>query len=354
MSRLKLSLSAEERAQAVAPIARSTELPGTGGQLRLSVDDFRVEELLGFEADGIEGRHLLVSLTKREVNTKEALARVAKHCRLPAVEFGVAGLKDRHALTTQWITAPAHAAERLSGFDNPQISLGEPRPHSAKLRRGHAWGNRFSIVVRAPHRDWRARLEQKIDHLAGHIENFYGPQRFGHEGKNLDQGLRRLSTPHRARDSDFFVNAAQSAFFNLYALARREAGLTTQCLKGELLIDEQGNLRSCPDAADATRHCATGWTISGPMIGGRIDRPEAGSAAGEFERDILSQLGVSEAHLSAWGSRVRGARRPLTVNFELTVIQAVTSGDLPAGYRVEFALRSGAYATSLLNELIDP
>jgi tRNA pseudouridine13 synthase len=235
------------------------------------------------------------------------------------------------------------------------VSIGEAQAHSAKLRRGHAAGNTFSITVRDPDPDWSSLLEAKLERLGGKFANFYGAQRFGHEGKNLDHGLRRLGNPRRARDSDFFVNAAQSALFNLYVLARRDAGFLESALAGDLLMDASGRLLACEDAATGLALQAAGWQITGPMVGGKIDRPEPDSAAGQLEADILSRLGVGDELLAAWGSRVRGARRRTLADFEfIGVTESPATEVLPAGYRVEFALPSGAYATVLLREFMSP
>lgn len=350
----RIQLHDAQRRLAWSPPPSTAQLPGTGGHLRARAEDFCVQELLGFSADGVADRHLLIELRKVGLNTKDAVGRIARHCRLPAVEFGVAGLKDRHAVTTQWISAPAHARSRLTGFADADITLGPPHPHSAKLRRGHALGNRFIVTVRGAEAQWRARLDAKIEALGGRIANVYGEQRFGHGAKNLDEGLRRLSSPRRARDSDFMVNAAQSGLFNLYLVERRRRGLLEQVLEGDLLLDAKGRLEAAR-ARMHTQELPSGVQLTGPMVGGSVDRPDAQSEAGQLESEILANLGVCESHFCAWGKRVRGARRALCVPFELHALEPAPARDeLAAGYTVEFSLPSGSYATALLREFTSP
>jgi tRNA pseudouridine13 synthase len=283
------------------------------------------------------------------MNTKEAVSKIARHCRLPAVEFGVAGLKDRHARTRQWISAPAHARDRLTDFTGDAISLGEAHPHSAKLRRGHAAGNRFRIVVRSPHPQWRTRLEAKLDALGGRVANVYGEQRFGHGGKNLDEGLRRLSRPHRARDSDFYVNAAQSGIFNLYAAARLASPAARRALPGDLLVDATKKLVECSAPLEEDELLSQGLAVTGPMVGGSVEHPALDTPAGRLERSFLEELGIGESHFRSWGKRVRGARRALHASYTVHELAAITDGD---GYLLDFTLPTGAYATSLLREFM--
>ena len=99
-------------------------------------------------------------------------------------EIGLAGLKDKDAVTEQWLTVPFAAGPRLAAFSHPAITLGPPAPHGNKLRRGHLHGNRFSLAIRGlavPGEEASTRVAAKAARLAelGGLDNLYGNQRLG-------------------------------------------------------------------------------------------------------------------------------------------------------------------------------
>ncbi|MEM7260068.1 MAG: tRNA pseudouridine(13) synthase TruD, partial [Pseudomonadota bacterium] len=120
------------------------------------VEDFQVDEELGFDPCG-EGEHLWVLLRKRGWNTRDVIERVAAEFKIAARDVGYSGLKDRHAITTQWLSIPlAKVADRdnveqqltqaLSIEEN--LSLLRVCCGQKKLRPGSHRFNRFTIVLR--------------------------------------------------------------------------------------------------------------------------------------------------------------------------------------------------------------
>ena len=73
------------------------------GVVKASPDDFRVDEELGFEPGG-EGEHLLLRVEKRGLSTPELVSRLASDYGLHPRHIGYSGLKDKQALTTQWLS----------------------------------------------------------------------------------------------------------------------------------------------------------------------------------------------------------------------------------------------------------
>ncbi|HVI00046.1 MAG TPA: tRNA pseudouridine(13) synthase TruD, partial [Enhygromyxa sp.] len=140
-------MSEQLLAAATAPPRGCDDLPDVGGVMRARLDDFVVEELPAYESDGRPG-HLLLSLKKRGLTSEDALRELARQLQVPRAEIGLAGLKDFDAVTTQRVSVPDRAAAALASFTHPKIELGEPQPHSHKLRRGHLRGNRFAITLR--------------------------------------------------------------------------------------------------------------------------------------------------------------------------------------------------------------
>lgn len=349
-------LEPELRAQMLVPPRLSADVPGIasegGGRIKARPEDFVVSEELAYEASG-EGPQLLFTMTKRGLNTNDAVARLARHCAVPKTEIGVAGLKDKQAVTTQWVSVPAHRKAQLESFSDPDIRLGPATLHGNKIKRGHARANHFAIVVRGVHEDWAARLDAKRARLASGVPNGYGAQRFGHEGRNLEAGLAWLARGGRGKRLPSVVaNAGQSGLFNAY-LHRRCAQVGAGYLAGDVMQTSRGGLFSDDDdAAIGERFGAGEIAVTGPIYGAKMPWPRADSPSEALELALLREIGMERDSLQA-AKRISGSRRPTML--PAMEIQATAEGadeGLDAGVRLEFALPAGAYATILLAELL--
>lgn len=359
---------AELIAAALDPPPESSDV-GLGGRFRSRDGDFRVDEIPAYPADGRPG-HLLLAMTKRGTNTEDALRAVARHLGVPRSEVGYAGRKDRRAITRQWISVPApdpaRTQARLDRFRHPAITLEPGEPHSHKLRRGHLRGNAFAIVVRGV--DPEVALEparEKLEHLrAVGMRNYYGAQRFGREGANLEPGLAALAGRGRRKGKgDIQLAAGQSALFNLYLAVRAERGLLDRALAGDVLEKRTtgGRFVCVEPTVDSERIAAGELVVTGPMFGGKMRWPEPGPALA-LEEEVLAAAGLNTGHLAKLGKRVPGTRRPLRAwptDVSATASPATDherepDTDLDTGLdRIElrFALPAGSYATVLLREL---
>jgi len=334
---------------------------GIGGRLRCRPEDFCVDEVPAYAADGEPG-HMLVPMRKRGLNTEDALRIVAKQLRVPRVEVGVAGLKDRHALTRQWISVPAsdpgpmHAA--LENFRHPAITLGAGQLHSHKLRRGHLKGNRFEIVVRALDCEPEqavARVESMLAQLAQTgLRNYYGRQRFGHGGANIDRGLKALrgAGPRRGK-ADLTVSAGQSVLFNLYLASRARRGQLGVVGVGDVLAKRSTGAKfvSTDPGVDQVRMDAGELVGTGPMFGSKMRWSGEGPSL-ELELEVAAAARLTSARLAKLGRKVPGTRRALRVwPSDMKVEFAPACDPWPAGVTLCFGLPAGSYATVLLREL---
>jgi tRNA pseudouridine13 synthase len=339
------------------------DVSGVGGRVRARPEDFRVEEIPAYAPDERPGGHLLLELEKTGWTTSAAVAELARALRIAPGDIGVAGLKDRAALTRQWISVPAAVGDALAGFSHPDLRLGPARAHGAKLRRGHLRGNRFAITVRGSVSVdvARARVDAKLAVLraAGGLPDYFGEQRFGRGGDNVDVGLRRLGAARRAR-ADIVVSAGQSALFNLYLGLRRERGLLARALAGDLLKKRAtGGLFVCEDpTVDQSRLDAGELVATGPVFGSRMRAPPPDSPAAALEAEVLARARIDAQALRALGRGVPGTRRPLAIDVGSVEVAAVdaarssTGEPLAAGVCLSFELPAGAYATQLLRELV--
>ena len=161
----------------------STDTDGLGGQLRQEVEDFIVKEITNRE-EGQEGKYLILELTKRNWDTHHLTRTLAKTLQISQKRIGVAGTKDRRALTTQKISifdVDASEIEKIRLKDIELKVLGRSRK-SVEL--GNLWGNDFIITIRnidySPEETYKLLEKTTNEILAqGGVPNFFGIQRFG-------------------------------------------------------------------------------------------------------------------------------------------------------------------------------
>ncbi|HEY5677094.1 MAG TPA: tRNA pseudouridine(13) synthase TruD, partial [Myxococcales bacterium] len=123
-------------------------LPGTGGMIRVSEDDFFVEELPLYEPSGA-GEHLIVTVEKRGRSTPEVVKALAEALSARERDVGTAGLKDKRAVTVQRISVATRASpDQALKIQGPGFRVLAAARHGNKLRPGHLRGNRFRVVVR--------------------------------------------------------------------------------------------------------------------------------------------------------------------------------------------------------------
>jgi tRNA pseudouridine13 synthase len=334
---------------------------------KANLEDFVVEEILGFGADG--GRaHRLLLVEKAGLDTLDVARTLARTVRVPVSDVGFAGLKDRRALARQWFTVPASAdSEVLAQYTHGSAEEGfrvlESGAHSRKLRRGALKGNRFRIRLRAltPPVDDGA-LTARLKRLATQgAPNYFGPQRFGRDYSNLERIAAWLGGARAAygREARAFVwSSARALAFNA-VLARRVAdGSWDRILPGELVNLDGTRSFFAAAALDAElerRLRSFDVHPTGPLPG---RRPAAGPGLGPTREPLLgSEAGVREAEsvapfralidaLSASG--LEAARRPLRV-----VPRELEGHTIDDGAELSFALPPGSYATTLLRECVD-
>ena len=321
--------------------------PPARGQLKSGPADFRVEERLGFEPDGGAG-HWLLQVEKTDANTLFVARSLARAAGGRPADVGFAGLKDRRAVAVQWFSLPAAREPRdWQGFAGPGFRVLAAFAHSRKLRRGALAGNRFRIALRGLEGD-RAELEARLRAVAtAGFPNYFGPQRFGRDGANLDAVAGWLAggrLPAAREERAFILSAARALAFNAVLAARVGAGSWGRLLPGELVNLDGSASVFAADAIDATlaaRCEAFDLHPSGPLPGAGGLRPAA--EADRVEAAALAPLAALVDALEQAGAEA--GRRPLRAR--------------PAGFahrlegdvlELDFELPRGAFATALLAE----
>ena len=330
---------------AVLP-AITESLPGTGGAIRRCLDDFVVSELSRFPPSG-EGEFAYAYVEKRGLNTHDLVATLREH-GVPYDQVGVAGLKDKYAITRQWLSVPAAHARCFNALDDMDgVSVLQTSRDDRRLRRGFLSGNRFEVRVRDPEDGWKERAERIAERLgmAG-LPNYFGPQRFGRFNSNAIDAVRLMrgeKVPGGRRLNDFFISALQAHLFNWNLKRRIESGVYNRVLRGDRARrHDTGGMFVVGDAeAESARSQRLEISAVLPLYGRKVSGGLDEAAA--VEERTLGQFGLRR---SDFRRLTRGAWRLSRV-----IPGDVSIRDCEQGYIVEFTLPNGSYATCFLREL---
>ncbi len=158
----------------------TADIPGTGGVLKQRDDDFIVEELPAYHPSG-EGEHLYLWVQKRHMSTMHVARLLADHFKVRRDAVGIAGLKDKVAITTQMFSVHLPKKDATFGaFEHENIQILWTDRHANKLRRGHLIGNRFIIRIRNTTAAKVVYAKKALTALARlGVPNRIGTQRFG-------------------------------------------------------------------------------------------------------------------------------------------------------------------------------
>jgi len=325
--------------------------------IRTRPEDFVVDEIPAYAPSG-KGEHLYVTLRKTGRNTLDVVRDLCRAIGADARGAGYAGMKDRHAVTTQTISIPVPIAEapepRLASLSLPGVEILEVSRHTNKLRPGHLVGNRFTITLRDLSPEDAAKVARDLE-TTGRTgaPNAFGPQRFGRDGKNPTRALAWLRGEERGprdrRDQRFLFSALQSILFNDVLARRVAAGTWASVLPGDLAKKhDSGGLFLVPaegrDREDAeARALAGAISATGPMFGAKMRWPEGEPLA--IEREVLATVLPDASRLEAFRALGEGTRRPLRLMVGDLEVSPV---DASGGLTVSFVLPKGGYATTVL------
>lgn len=318
----QLALVVEDWPRAYAP-------SGCSAEFKSIPEDFQVEELGCEQPDG-DGEHVWVWVEKRGANTAWVAAQLAKAAGIRERDVGFAGIKDRHAVTRQWFSLylPTSETPDLTAIEHEEYQVLQQQRHRCKLRRGELDGNRFVIRLRQVDGDLE-QLESNLKALQqSGYPNYFGEQRFGHDGGNLGAGMAMLTGKRRVKQASkksMYLSAVRSWLFNQVVAERVRQGNWTVQLDG--------------DPADM---------VSGPLWGRGRNLASAETLQQEqrvTERcqavcDALEHAGLSQE------------RRALVVQPQAMSWEWQQNESGGSDLSLTFTLGAGYYATSLLRELV--
>lgn len=301
------------------------------GQLKTTPEDFLVIERASHtDVAAEDGPHLYLYIEKRGMTSTEVVRLLANANGLPTSSIGYAGMKDKFAVTRQWLSVPLEEAPPDVVVPAEVIELARLRA-TKKLRRGWHAGNDFELVLREVSGATRTAISERLALIAEQgVPNYFGPQRFGYN--NVPEAIAWL--PRRRKERNAFkrglhLSVLRSLLFNEVLSAHIAEGSYAQT------VDKA--------TAAALAEAELAESFSGPLWGrGRVQTSAAGV---EFEAQVLAPYSDLCGELEYAG--LKQERRALRL--------------LPRELRWEwqddntlmlrFGLPVGAYATSVLREL---
>lgn len=347
--------------------------------MRFQPEDFIVEEIPLYEPKGI-GTHTYFAIRKRNLSTYDAIKKIASILHISSKKIGYAGLKDKHAITTQILSVEGIPPEQVLEIQLPSIDVLWAERHQHKMRTGHLQGNKFTITLRDVSVEKYANITEKLQQLTMEgVPNWFGEQRFGNKqdthliGKALVKGdweelLVYLSSyeigqisklpqhldrqkairyiPHRLRK--LYLSAYQAYLFNCI-LDRRMPHIGI-LLDGDIAFKHINRAQFNVENASVEQQRADHFEISptGPIFGYKMKQPSG--IIEDMEMQLLAEEGVNfEAFRKVAGIRLPGTRRSLRMSMEIHQIVPIDNALL-----LSFTLPAGGYATVVLDELLKP
>ncbi|AYC32103.1 tRNA pseudouridine(13) synthase TruD [Pseudomonas cavernae] len=319
--------------------------------LKATAEDFQVDEVLDIPLSGA-GEHLWLWVEKRGLNTEEAARRLARSAGVPLRGISYAGLKDRQALTRQWFSLhlPGKADPDLAAAESPSLSILKAVRHSRKLQRGAHAANGFTLRLTSLTGD-RAALEARLQQMrAGGVPNYFGLQRFGHDGGNVVEArgfAERHELPEQRNLRSRLLSAARSYLFNRVLAERVAEGSWNQARAGDLLAftDSRSFFMAGEAECDDPRLAILDLHPTGPLWG-------AGESPAAAQSQALEQcVAASEPALRDWlvEAGMAHERRIL----RLPIGGLTWHYPEPDVLQLEFVLPAGCFATAVVRELVD-
>jgi tRNA pseudouridine13 synthase len=323
--------------------------PSGQGEIRTLPEDFIVEETLAFEPSG-NGEHVFLQIQKNGENTEYVARQLARFANVRQRDIGFAGMKDRHAITTQWFSVwlPKGEEPNWTEFATENMTVLHVTRHARKLKRGALANNRFGLTIRNWQGDKTKTVDQLTEIKTHGVANYYGSQRFGHGGQNVAKALAMFQGAKVGREQrSLYLSAARAFLFNHILSARIEQHSWQTGLNGDVfMLDGSRSCFVCEVIDDdiQTRLAQNALHSTGALVGKGESRVSA--EALELEQKIIENYPELQNGLVAFG--VENDRRALRINVANLTWEFSDESTL----KLHFLLPAGSYATALLREII--
>ncbi|NVK23692.1 MAG: tRNA pseudouridine(13) synthase TruD [Gammaproteobacteria bacterium] len=322
--------------------------PEASAYFKQRPEDFVVTENLGFELTG-EGENLFLCIEKRELNTQQVCEYLAKFFKKRLRDIGYAGLKDKQSVSRQWFSVQMNVTQApdLSDLDTENIKLIEYKRHNKKLKVGALASNHFKIVLNQVENI--NHVVQKLTLIQHNgVPNYFGTQRFGFKGNNLNWADRMSSGEviKNKKIKGFALSASRSYLFNQVVSQRLQSNLYEQAQNGDVFILAGSNSYFQEPVSKAIQERLANHDIqlSGPLFGqGQL---ESGNDICKIEQQVANLHPKWIAMLQNNG--LKQERRALSL-YPSNITWQQNEDTLT----LEFDLPTGCFATSVLRECVN-
>ncbi len=325
--------------------------PTAKGKIKAQPEHFKVIEQLGYEFAG-SGEHVMVLIRKTGENTSFVANELAKACGVKSKDVSWAGLKDRHAVTEQWLSVhlPAGGFPNLALFQekHPSVEILSMTRHNKKLRPGDLEGNEFEVTLSEVTDTDEVVKRLEVVSQQG-VPNYFGNQRFGKDGNNLNEARRWGRDNVRTRNQNqrsLYLSTARSWIFNHIVSARIETGCFNHFVEGDIALrDGEQVLLSSEQLNEFNELLAQDKVQVTAALAGDNALPTQSEALA-IEQPLLDK--EEDLMKLIRGNRMRHDRRAIALKAKNLTWEVEGNS-----VTLKFALDSGSFATSIVRELIE-
>lgn len=317
-------------------------------QFKENPADFQVREVLGFEPEG-KGEHLYLYVQKTNLSTQAMLEQLAKHLAIPLKHIGVSGLKDKRAVTWQWVSLPWPEKAPLPDIALENLQIEKMTRHTRKLKRGTHKHNHFVIRLQDVTVDEASLMARVALIKSQGVPNYFGFQRFGFDGQNVvrcEAAFTQHQKLSRAKKS-LYLSAIRSYLFNRTLSLRVKDNNWHQAIAGDVFsLDGSKSFFEEPDLSqDTLRRVESKDIHPTGFLAGLADSPLTAQAKA-YEETVFDAYPSLYSICQSQIQKTENRALRLCIN-DLTVVQ-----EAPRRYCVSFSLPRGAYATAVLQEIV--
>jgi tRNA pseudouridine13 synthase len=334
-----------------------------------SKDDFVVNEIPLYPFSE-NGEHIVLNIRKKDLSTWDMVNILSNHLGCRSKDIGYAGLKDKNALTTQYISLPKSYEIKLDTFSHKNIKILNKTYHNNKIKIGHLKGNKFFIRLKRVLPYHATILQSVLKNIAIFgMPNYFGTQRFGINSDNYLQGKAIIDGKLKEKNrklKQMYLNSYQSFLFNNWLSSRVNLSKLIMSFKPKeiyeklnMSIDEVKQFQEQPHPfkillGDVMSHYPFGKIFYAELLQEEAikfndrDRVPTGLLCGKKTKIAIDKAKVYEDDFNKI-TNLNGSRRFAWIFPDN--IQSNYKED-SNHFELSFSLPKGSYATELISELI--
>ncbi|NPE26686.1 tRNA pseudouridine(13) synthase TruD [Methanococcoides sp. SA1] len=288
---------------------------------------------------------LWCEMEKKDIEHFQAVKEIARHLHIHPMAIGYAGIKDKKAWTVSRISIESPDLEKIKTFSHPKIILKNFRWNKRKIKIGYLESNHFKINLRDIDKKEAIKVANSLRKLKN-FPNFFGPQRFGIEGKNVNSGKLLLKRKFAAAAKNFLADQPfEDPIKTLKTLPRKILLMHVNAVQSKIFNDilEEG----LEQGLDFTKK----GQQSIPLMGYKTRFSQG--RLGKIEQSILKShnLTLEDFNITEIPHlRMKGSFRTALVEIKDLDIEILEDEKYSGAKKIQiqFTLPKGVYATTFL------